>query len=55
MLGGKPQTSTERKSSRTNNKNNNNVKWRISSTELDAGLDFAEESQRFICKEDTTA
>jgi hypothetical protein len=38
------------------NKNDNSKKekWRISSIELNAVLDFAEESQRFTPKEDAT-
>ncbi|KAH0364989.1 hypothetical protein KCU65_g6397, partial [Aureobasidium melanogenum] len=76
MLGGKPQTFTAGRSSRTNNGNNashtTNVtvtnteasnrngnskkeKLRINSTELNAVLDFAEESQRFTPKEDAAA
>jgi ribonuclease HI len=36
------------------NDSSKTVKWRISSVELDAVLDFAEESQRFTPKEDAT-
>ena len=49
MLGGRPQSQPQPQSAPSNN---NKEHWRITPTELNAVLDFAEDSQRFARKEE---
>lgn len=53
MLGGKPSAPPTRSANRPDTMNTPNKKedWRITSAELNAVLDFAEESQRFMRKD----